>query len=57
MVQEVTIAELFNILHSAEGSSIDIEKEYLCNGDLEEYEVKNRCKWESICTYDFSGRK
>lgn len=57
MVQEVTIAELFNILHSAEGSSIDIEKEYLCNGDLEGYEVKNRCKWESICTYDFSGRK
>lgn len=40
MVQEVTIAELFDILHSADGSSVDIEKEYVCNGDLEEYEVK-----------------
>ena len=40
MVQEVTIAELFDILHSADGSRVDIEKEYVCNGDLEEYEVK-----------------
>ena len=40
MVQEVTIAELFDILHSAEESSIDIERAYVCNGDLEEYEVK-----------------